>query len=147
MVATRATEIQLPAEIAYGLLEHARAELPNEACGLLGGDLASTTVTAFHTARNEHASPYRFSIDRRDLVRITYALEGAGQDLVAIFHSHPNGPARPSATDLREARYPMALHVLAGLGASATRDSAPASLLRAWRIANGICTEVSLRIG
>jgi proteasome lid subunit RPN8/RPN11 len=134
-----AAEIRLPAEIAGALLAHARGELPNEACGLLAGAAAVGEVAAFHPARNEHASPYRFSLDPRDLVRITYAIEEAGQDLVAIFHSHPTSEARPSATDLREARYSMALHVLAGLKGTA-------NVLRAWRIVDGTSTEVGLRI-
>lgn len=134
-----AAQIRIPAKIADAVLAHARGELPNEACGLLAGISASGEVVAFHPARNEHASPYRFSLDPRDLVRITYEIEEAGQDLVAIFHSHPAGEPRPSATDLREARYPMALQVLAGLEGTA-------SVLRAWRIAGGTSTEVGLRI-
>lgn len=124
--------LRLPAAIERALVEHAKAELPNEACGLLAGDPATGTVRAFHPARNEHASPLRFSVDGEDLVRITYAIEGAGMELLAIFHSHPTGQAKPSPTDIREAQYPDALHLLgAGDGP-----------LRAWHVSAGMATEV-----
>jgi proteasome lid subunit RPN8/RPN11 len=139
-------ELRLPAQIAEELLRHARGDLPNEACGLLAGDAGRGQVLAYHPARNEHASPFRFSLDAGDLVRITYAIEAAGQDLLAIFHSHPNGEPRPSTTDLREARYPMAMHLLAGLRSDLPADGQAASMLRAWRIADGTPVEVDLRI-
>ena len=131
-----ATALRLPAAIADELRAHARSELPNEACGLLAGSLATGKARAFHPARNEHASPLRFSVAGEDLVRITYAIEAAGHDLLAIFHSHPNGEAEPSPTDVREARYPAALQVLSG------RDGT----LRAWRLRDGTATEVPLAI-
>jgi proteasome lid subunit RPN8/RPN11 len=134
--APAATGLSLPAAVARKLLAHARRELPNEACGLLGGDAATGTVQAFHPASNELASPLRFSVDGRDLVRITFAMEAVGQELVAIFHSHPAGSAEPSPSDIREARYPAALHLLTG------RDGR----LRAWRIRAGSATEVPLTV-
>jgi len=128
--------MRLPESVAVELRDHARRALPNEACGLLAGDAVSGAVTAFHPARNEHASPLRFSVDAEDLVRISYAIEAAGQALLAIFHSHPHGAAEPSATDIREARYPDALHLLCGGDGS----------LRAWRIGEGAATEVPLTV-
>lgn len=140
MATATGSAIRLSPAIVAALLAHAERELPHEACGLLAGDASLATVGAFHPARNEHASRYRFSVDPRDLVRITYAIEAAGQELVAIFHSHPAGEAKPSATDLREAGYPMALHVLAG------REDKKWSL-RAWRISDGTSAEVAIARG
>lgn len=134
-VLTSTAALVVPAAVIEELLHHARREQPNEACGLLSGAAAGGQIHAYHPARNEHASPYRFSIDARDLVRITYAIEAAGEQLLAIFHSHPRSAAEPSATDIREARYPAALHLLAGAGGE----------LRAWRIADGGAVEVSLQ--
>ena len=128
--------LRLPAAVANQVLSHARDAQPNEACGLLAGDAASGEVRAFHRARNERASPRRFSIAPEDLVRLTYAIEAAGLEMVAIFHSHPSGPAMPSPTDIREARYPDALHLVAGRGGR----------LRAWQIRDGAATEVLLTI-
>jgi proteasome lid subunit RPN8/RPN11 len=131
----------LPADLAEAMLVHARTELPNEACGILSGSLEAGRVVAFHPARNAEASPLRYNVDPDDLVRITFAIEEAGQDLVAIFHSHTRSPAVPSATDRRAAMYPEAFYLLATL---ADPEAAPADALRAWRLRDREFTEAAL---
>jgi proteasome lid subunit RPN8/RPN11 len=138
------TGLALPATVAEALMRHARAELPNEACGLLSGSLATGRATTFHPARNLEASPLRYNVHPEDLVRITFAIEDAGEDLVAIFHSHTHSAAVPSATDRRSAMYPDAFYLLASL---ADPDAPPARALRAWRIYRGQTFEVALTIG
>lgn len=132
--------LRLPRPIAEQLLAHARSELPNEACGLLSGRLASGAVTRYHPARNAHQSPWRFDIDAADLVRLVLGIEEAGEELVAAFHSHTRTDAVPSATDVREARYPV-LHLIASLA-----DPTGHGELRAWRIADGHSSEVTLHV-
>ena len=135
--------LAIPATVAVELLAHARAELPNEACGLLSGSLADGRATAFHPTRNAEASPLRYSVHPDDLVRITFAIEDAGEDLVAIFHSHTRSAAVPSATDRRAAMYPDPFYLLASL---ADADALPERALRAWRIVADEAIEVSLRL-
>lgn len=137
------TGLHLPAHVAEEVMRHARAELPNEACGLLAGSVAAGLVTRFHPARNAEASPLRYNVDPEDLVRITFAIEDAGEELVAIFHSHTLSPAVPSATDRRSAMYPDAIYLLATL---ADAEAPPARALRAWRIYRGQSFEVPLRL-
>jgi proteasome lid subunit RPN8/RPN11 len=134
-----AAGLSLPAAFARRLLEHARRGLPNEACALLSGDAGGGRVRAVHLARNRLASPYRYEIDPDDVVRIVHRIERRGDALVGIFHSHPSGPALPSATDVREARYRV-IHLLAGADGDARG-------LRAWRIEDGRTFEVPLAIG
>jgi proteasome lid subunit RPN8/RPN11 len=134
-----ATGLSLSAGMARRLLAHARRELPNESCALLGGDSAIGRVRTAYPARNVLASPYRYEVDPRDLVRIVHAIERRGDDLVAIFHSHPAGPAVPSATDVREARFRVP-HLLA----SPFGDD---GALRAWRIGSDGAVEIHLTIG
>ena len=129
--------------VADEVMRHARAELPNEACGLLSGSVASGLATRFHPARNLEASPLRYNVHPEDLVRITFAIEDAGEELVAIFHSHTRSPAVPSATDLRTAMYPEPFYLLASL---ADPEAPPTRALRAWRIARGETIEVPLRL-
>jgi [CysO sulfur-carrier protein]-S-L-cysteine hydrolase len=136
--------LTIPQSVADELLAHARSELPNEACGLLAGDLKAGRASAFHPARNAEASPLRYDVHPDDLVRIVFGIEDAGEDLVGIFHSHTHTPAVPSPTDLRTAQYPDAFYVLATL---ADPDAGPAVALRAWRIIGGASSEVPLRIG
>jgi proteasome lid subunit RPN8/RPN11 len=130
--------ITLPAAVAAAIEAHARSEAPNEACGLLAGSLATGQVMAFHPARNALASPYRFDIDAGDLVDILDGVESAGQELVAIFHSHPRSPAVPSPLDRREARYAV-FQLVASL-------AAPEFEMRAWRLVDGEAVEVPLRV-
>ena len=135
--------LHLPPDVADEVMRHARVELPNEACGLLAGSAVAGHVTRFHPARNAEASPLRYNVHPEDLVRITFAIEDAGEELVAIFHSHTLSPAVPSATDRRTAMYPDAIYLLATL---ADPDAPPARALRAWRIAAQEVIEVPLSI-
>lgn len=135
--------LTLSTALAEQLLAHARAELPNEACGLLSGDLASGRAVAFHPARNAEASPLRYNVHPDDLVRMIFEIDDRGEDLVAIFHSHTHTPAVPSATDHRTAQYPDAFYLLATL---TDPDASAADALRAWRIRDGESTEVPLRL-
>ena len=136
--------LTLSAALAEELLAHARSELPNEACWLLSGSLANGRAARFHPARNLDASPLRYNVHPEDLVRITFAIEDAGEELVAIFHSHTRSAAVPSATDRRTAMYPDPFYLLASLS---NADAPPASALRAWRIFRGQAFEVPLTIG
>jgi proteasome lid subunit RPN8/RPN11 len=135
--------LMISTAIADELLAHARAEAPNEACGILAGIRASGRATAYHPARNADASPFVYTVHPDDLVRIVLGIEDAGEDLVAIFHSHTRSPAVPSPTDRRQAMYPDAFHLLASL---VDPDVMPMQALRAWRIRDGEATEAPLRI-
>jgi proteasome lid subunit RPN8/RPN11 len=134
----------VPRAVAEQMMAHARAQLPNEASGLLGGSLAAGRAASYHAARNSHASPLRYSIDPEDLVQIMFAIERAGEELVAIFHSHPGSSPSPSATDRRTAMYPDQFYVIASL---ADAEAPPDRALRAWRIIRGHAFEVPLAIG
>jgi proteasome lid subunit RPN8/RPN11 len=136
--------LSLPPSLAEAVMAHARAELPNEACGLISGSLATGRATTFHSARNVEASPLRYNVHPEDLVRITFAIEDTGEDLVAIFHSHTRSAAVPSATDRRTAMYPEPFYLLATL---ADPDAPPARVLRAWKIHRGHAFEAPLTIG
>jgi proteasome lid subunit RPN8/RPN11 len=80
---------------------HARAELPNECCGLLVGDAAG--VVRSIRARNRRKSPTRYLIDPRDHFSAIRAARAAGLAVIGAYHSHPSGPAVPSMRDLAEA--------------------------------------------
>ncbi len=138
-----ADTLRIPRAIAEELLAHARAGLPNEACGIVAGSQVDGTAVGFHPTRNEEASPLRYSVHGEDLVRITFEIEEAGQDLLAIFHSHTRSPAVPSPTDIRTAMYPDAFYLLATL---ARPDDPPQRALRAWKIPRGEAVEVRLEV-
>jgi proteasome lid subunit RPN8/RPN11 len=134
----------LSSALAEAVMAHARAELPNEACGLISGSLTTGRATSFHPARNVEASPLRYNVHPEDLVRITFVIEDAGEDLLAIFHSHTRSAAVPSATDRLTAMYHEPFYLLATL---ADHDAPAARALRAWKIHGGHAFEVPLTIG
>ena len=84
----------VPATVRQALEEHARAEEPNEACGVVV--LRDGTAERYEAGRNLAASPYRFELDVDPAV---WFLEDDGYQL-AVFHSHLSAPARPSRTDV-----------------------------------------------
>ena len=88
--------VAVPAELRRALEEHAAAEAPNEACGLLA--LRDGTAERFIPCVNTAASPYRFDLRVPDPA-LVFDLEDAGYEL-AVFHSHPTGSAKPSRTDI-----------------------------------------------
>lgn len=87
---------------------HVLTCLPEEACGLLGGQMdgGRATVNVVIPVENTLHSPVRFRMDPREQLRAFNRLEVLGLELVGIFHSHPTGPDAPSATDLAEFYYP-----------------------------------------
>ncbi len=92
------------------MLSHAEACLPEEACGLIGGlgEQAHQVVAI----TNELHSPVRFRMDAREQLAAFLHFEEKGLELIAIFHSHPNGPPTPSPTDLAEFTYPGTLYCI-----------------------------------
>jgi proteasome lid subunit RPN8/RPN11 len=86
--------VVIPDEVRRELEEHARAEEPNEACGLIV--LRDSIAERYVRGKNGAASPYRFELE---VDPETWFLEDEGYEL-AVFHSHLSSPARPSRTDV-----------------------------------------------
>jgi proteasome lid subunit RPN8/RPN11 len=86
--------VVIPRDVRRALVEHAQAEVPNEACGLLL--LRDGRAVRYVPGRNAAASPYRFELD---VPPETWFLEDEGYEL-AVFHSHVSAPPRPSRTDI-----------------------------------------------
>ena len=84
----------IPAAVRSALVEHAHAEEPNEACGLIV--LRDGVAERYEPARNAAASPFRFELDAPPEI---WFLEDEGYEL-AVFHSHLSSPPRPSRTDV-----------------------------------------------
>ena len=82
------------AEVHAALEQHAQAEAPNEACGVVV--LRDGRAERYEPGRNRAASPYRFELDVDPEV---WFLEDEGKEL-AVFHSHLSAPAHPSRTDV-----------------------------------------------
>ena len=86
--------VVVPAAVRTALAEHAAAEAPNEACGLLV--LRDGKAERYEAGRNAAGSPYRFELE---IGPELWFLEDDGYEL-AVVHSHPASPPRPSRTDV-----------------------------------------------
>ena len=142
-------EVSVSGEIRDGIVDHARREVPNEACGIIVGDRAAVDggrALRWVPLRNQLASPYRYAIDPDDLLRLTIGTDDADEVFWAIVHSHVASPARPSPTDVREAHYPEALYLLVSLDAAEANAATGAESVRAWRIVEGGVHEVELSV-
>ena len=104
------TELTLTENQTQKMIAHAQAALPNEACGLLGGK--DGRVQAVYSGANAELSPTRYRMDPQEQLLAMDAIELAGEDLLGIFHSHPEGQAFPSATDVAQAYYPNVVYII-----------------------------------
>ena len=110
--------VRLTAPLVEAIVAQARAEDPNEACGLIIGDRPAADgghALRFEPTRNKAASPYRYEIHPDDLLRLTIQTDDADEVFWAIVHSHVRSPAYPSPTDVGLAFYPDALYILVSL--------------------------------
>ena len=135
--------------MVQALIDHARADAPNEACGLIVGDRPAADggrVLRFEPTRNAAASPYRYEIHPDDLYRLTVTTDDAGEVFWAIVHSHTHTPAVPSPTDIGLAFYPDALYLLVSLAMDEVDGATGTPSVRAWRIVDGVTSEVALDV-
>lgn len=109
------------------IVDHARREAPSECCGLIGGN--SPNSQTIYPLRNVAADPLvTYEAAPEALFAAQRAMRERGEQLLAIYHSHPRSKdPEPSATDVRLAYYPSAVYFIVGLG-----DKEPC--LRAFRI-------------
>jgi proteasome lid subunit RPN8/RPN11 len=129
--------MRIPRSMLDRIVAQARDEAPNECCGMIAA--RDGTAITLHPARNAAASPLRYEIDGMEQYRIQSAIEDAGDDLGAIYHSHTRSAPLPSQTDINLAFYPDALYIIVGV-AGEEAD------VRAWRIADGSVEEAGLEI-
>jgi [CysO sulfur-carrier protein]-S-L-cysteine hydrolase len=107
--------MRLPQSMIDEMVAHAREDLPNECCGLIGG--GDGEAKTLYRARNAFASPFSYRVDPGDQYRIIEKeMRERGEDLVAIYHSHTKSPAYPSQTDLNEAAsWPEQVYLIVSL--------------------------------
>lgn len=124
-------------EILTSLLAHGRREEPNEACGFLA---AKDGVVCRHfELTNIDAAPDHYAMDPAEQFAVVRQIREEGLQLAAVYHSHPETPARPSVEDLRLAHDPNVVYVIVSLMAGVVP-------VRAFRIRQGVETEVPLQV-
>src|SRR5438270_13353248 len=127
--------MRIARELYDEIVAHARAEAPNECCGMIAS--RDGEAVKVYRATNAAASPLRYEIDGAEQYRIQMEIDDAELDLGAIYHSHTRTQPYPSQTDINLAFYPDALYVIVGLA-----DSEPD--VRAFTIRDGQVAEAEL---
>ena len=95
------------------MIDHAKEHDPNECCGILAGK--NSEISNIFRMKNIEESPFRYSMDGKEMLGVLNQLDDAGMNLLVIYHSHTHTPAYPSATDVRLATWPDAIYVLISL--------------------------------
>ena len=130
--------MEIPRVFADAMIQHSREEDPNECCGVLAA-VDGRVIKHYRITNVEH-SPYRYSMDSKELFDAYREIEDNGWDLAIIYHSHTHSPAYPSATDVRLATWPDAFYLLVSLQDKASPD------IRNYTILDETVTEVPLTI-
>jgi proteasome lid subunit RPN8/RPN11 len=96
------------------MVAHAREDLPNECCGMVGGAEGEASVVV--PVVNAAASPLRFEMDPQGQYNGLKSIEDDGKELLAIYHSHTKSAAYPSQTDVNQAvNWPDAIYLIVSL--------------------------------
>jgi proteasome lid subunit RPN8/RPN11 len=123
--------------VIQAITAHANKELPNEACGYLAAE--NDIVTSHYELTNIDQAPDHFSMEPREQFAAVKEMRSRGQVLRAVYHSHPETPARPSAEDIRLAYDPEISFVIVSLATAQPQ-------IKSFLVARGEVTEEPLEI-
>jgi proteasome lid subunit RPN8/RPN11 len=120
--------------LVEAMVAHARRDLPNECCGMIGG--REGVATEVIPVENAAASPLRYEMDSQGQFDALKAIEADGGELLGIYHSHTKSAAYPSQTDVNQAvSWPDQIYVIVSL-ADADAPDVKAFLLKDLKIAD-----------
>lgn len=124
--------IAIPKHIYDDLIQHAREGFPLEVCGILGG--TDDTVSAHYRMTNTDASNEHFMMEPKEQFSVVKDLRAKGLSMLAIYHSHPETPARPSEEDIKLALTPDVSYIIISLADPEKAD------MKSFKISNGNVT-------
>ncbi|MHC9297084.1 Mov34/MPN/PAD-1 family protein [Mycobacterium sp. LTG2003] len=122
-------------DLVEAMVAHARADHPDEACGVIAGAEGSDRPERFIAMANAERSPTFYRFDSGEQLKVWRSMDDADEVPVVIYHSHTATDAYPSRTDISLAQEPDAHYVLIS-----TRDPDEHEL-RSYRIVDGVVTE------
>ncbi|HUB56469.1 MAG TPA: M67 family metallopeptidase [Mycobacterium sp.] len=128
------------ADLVEAMVAHARADHPDEACGVLAGPDGSDRPERHVAMVNAERSPTFYRFDAQEQLKVWRAMDDADEVPVVIYHSHTTTEAYPSRTDVSLAAEPDAHYVLVS-----TRDPGQDEI-RSYRIVDGVVTEEPVTI-
>ena len=128
----------LDKKYADEMIARARAEAPNECCGILAG-LNDRVIKLYRTTNTEH-SAYRYSIEPREMLTIYKEIQKNRWQLLGIYHSHTHTEAYPSPTDMKSIVLPGSIYFIISL------SDPDQAIIRGFHIMKGKVIETQLRI-
>jgi [CysO sulfur-carrier protein]-S-L-cysteine hydrolase len=138
--ATLACMLTIAPELHAKIVAHARADHPDEACGVIAGPAGSDRPERFIPMLNAERSPTFYRFDSMEQFRIWREMDERDEEPVVIYHSHTATEAYPSRTDISYASEPGAHYVVVS-----TRNPEEAEF-RSFRIVDGVVTEEEVKI-
>ena len=136
--------LRITQDLVDAMVAHARADHPDEACGVIAGAVGSDRPDRFIPMVNAARSPTFYEFDSTDLLRLYREMDDRDEVPVVIYHSHTATEAYPSRTDISYASEPEAHYVLVS-----TRDCGPDEgpvEVRSYRIVDGVVTEEDIEV-
>jgi [CysO sulfur-carrier protein]-S-L-cysteine hydrolase len=127
--------LTISSELRSKVVAHARADHPDEACGVIAGPTGSDKPKRFIPMLNAERSPTFYRFDSMEQFRVWREMDDRDEEPVVIYHSHTATDAYPSRTDISYASEPTAHYVLVS-----TREPDEAEF-RSFRIVDGVVTE------
>jgi proteasome lid subunit RPN8/RPN11 len=128
------------ADLVEAMVAHARADHPDEACGVLAGPEGSDRPERHVAMVNAERSPTFYRFDAQEQLKVWRAMDDADEVPLVIYHSHTATEAYPSRTDVNLAAEPDAHYVLVS-----TRDPGQEEV-RSYRIVDGVVIEEPVSI-
>lgn len=129
--------IRIPKTIVEEIHKQGLQEIPNEACGYLAG--IDGNIVRYFPMRNVDQSEEHFSLDPKEQFAVIKQVRQDGLQLLAVSHTHPITPARPSEEDIRLAYDPDMIYVI---GSLAEKDF----VVRAFHIKAGVVSPVPMEV-
>ena len=132
--------LTISAELRAKIVAHARADHPDEACGVIAGPAGSDRPERFIPMLNAERSPTFYRFDSTEQFQVWQEMDDHDEEPVVIYHSHTATEAYPSRTDIAYASEPGTHYVLVS-----TRDP-DAAEFRSFRISDGAVTEEEINL-
>jgi len=130
--------IRIPQAVHEDMVAHAREGFPLEVCGILGGE--GESVLTIYRMTNTDASNEHFMMEPREQFAVVKELRGKGLAMLAVYHSHPESPARPSEEDIRLALTPGVSHVIISM------EDTRQPVVRSFKIDQGTVTPEDIKL-
>lgn len=133
-------QIRLPRKLTNRLLHLAQQSPDSEICGLIGSNAEGQAINCYPIANSSEFPQNRFLLDASQQIAAMKQMRERNESLFAIYHSHPHAPAVPSHSDVEQAVYPDALHLIISLDTKGILE------LRCFQIQDGCVNERALEL-